>query len=212
MAQTVVEIASPSGRSETSGVLRAVFFVGLFSALYISASLNPATHATTSAAPAESPFLKRFRDLDQKDQRTFRAVQEGLTEAERARGSGSSWPTIDALVRDGIPPFAPDPIDKDGYRWKLLTKGRIANYVGTPSADSQRPTFVLIVTEADPGWENSPPVPVDEVHHQLTNRMPIHVGTFVAPGVHELGEAVPAVDFNQGWQQILTGSTDVLGR
>src|SRR5262245_13511915 len=112
------EIRPPSARAETWMVARAAFHVVLWSALVVSAQTFDPTGATKDSAP--SPFERRFAELDPDDQRVFRAVQEGITEAERQRASTGRWPSAADLAREGVPPFAPDPIDRAGYAWTFV--------------------------------------------------------------------------------------------
>jgi hypothetical protein len=213
-APRVVEIASPSVRRETAGVAKAFVHIGMWTALVVSAQTNPARHASGSPTvePAVPAFVRRFGDLDGKDQRTFRALQEGLGEAERRRSSNGAWPTAAELAADGIPPFAPDPIDKDGYAWSSFAGEGLVNYVGKPAPGSGRPTFVIVAAEPAKGSIPDPSIPLDEVHHRLASGLSIHVGVFMGVGQDEPKSAVPSVPFERGWQQILSGPTSVLGR
>ena len=157
-----VEIRSPSARAETANVLRATFHVALWSALLISAQTSPAAGGAAPYASLEVPFVRKFQDLDARDQRVFRALQEGIGEAERRRSATGAWPTTPTLAADGIPPFAADPIDKDGYVWTLLAESGVADYVGTPAQESGRGTFLVVITEPDRGAAIDPDAPTDE--------------------------------------------------
>jgi hypothetical protein len=207
-----VEIDPNPLAGETGNVLRALFHIGYWTCIVVGFQVHaPAASGDTSnnSAPA---FVQRFADLDARDQRAFRAVQEGIGEAERRRARLGAWPKVEDLAADGIPPFAADPIDKDPYTWTLRTSDGVANYVGTPVAGSTRRSMVVIFTEPPKGSTPDASTPVDEVHHRLTNGLLVHVGLFIGPGLANERAAVPSVDFGRGWQQILSGPTSVLGR
>src|SRR5262249_19087288 len=147
------EVRPPSARAETWAVARALFHVAYWSALVLSAehhaSLPPEVPLDAAATPAASPFERRFQDLAPVDQRIFRAVQEGVVEAERVRSSTGRWPTAEALGRAGVPPFAPDPLDRARYAWQSVQTGLKADYIGVPAAGSGRECFFVILVEPD---------------------------------------------------------------
>jgi hypothetical protein len=205
----VKEIRPPSARAESLNVARALFHIGLWSAILISAQVN-----ARGASPAAEtlPFVRRFQDVDPRDQRMFRAIQEGIGEAERLRAATGSWPPVASLSQQGIPPFSPDPLDKDGYAWTFFSTRGVVNYVGTPRSGSGRETFLVIITEPDPGTPIDRAIPTDEIHHRLASGAMIHVSLFVGPGLPDQREPAPAVDFDRGWQQVLAGPVSVLGR
>jgi len=184
-------------------VARAAFHVVFWSALVVSAQTFDPSGAAKDSAP--SPFERRFAELAPEDQRIFRAVQEGVAEAERRRSDGGRWPSAADLAREGVPPFAPDPIDRAGYSWTFVRTGTAANYVGTPRAGSGREAFMVLVVEPDPGTAPDPLAQVDEVHHRLGDGTMIHVTVWMGPPPGPLGAAVSTLAPDQGYKQILVG-------
>lgn len=206
-----MSVASPSARKETIGVLHVAFHVALWSGIVVSLEASGTSDPNRANAADTPPFVQRFQELDNTDQRMVRGIQEGLSEAERRRVAEGAWPKVEALAGDGIPPFAPDPIDKDRYAWRLYAARGVANYVGVPRA-SDRPIYVVIVTEPDPGTPNDPSIKVDEVHHRLSSGMLVHTGIFVGRDFKDAKAPVPSVPFDEGWKQVLAGPASVLGR
>ena len=207
------EVKPPSARVETVNVLRAFFHIALWSGIVISGQTNPASHRAVSAGADLTPsFVARPADLDGHDQRVLRAFLEGIGEAERRRSSTGAWPSVVSLASEGIPPFAVDPIDKDGYVWSLLSSKGVVNYVGVPSKTSGRPSMLVIIVEPPSGTTSDPSTPADEVHHRLSSGMLLHVGVFLGPGIADQREPVQSVSFDEGWRQVLSGGASVLGR
>jgi hypothetical protein len=199
-----VEVRSPSAAAETGQVLRAAFHILFWSALVIGVGGRRAPRAG-SPAPAATPGEVAFRDLTAPDQRRFLALQEGVLEAESRRSSGKTWPTVEALGAEGIPPFAPDPIERPPYRWSLLRKGALINYRGEPPVGSDRPALLVIIAEPDP---NGPPDPMarpDELHHLLADGTLVHVT--IAKGPRLPADVVWQPPFETGWVRITAGAT-----
>jgi hypothetical protein len=136
----------------------------------------------------------------------FRAAQEGVLEAERIRSATGRWPTAEALARDGVPPFAPDPIDGAGFVWQSVAGGIKADYVGTPRADSGRDAFIVILTEPDPGTPIDPQAQVDETHHRLLDGTMIHVTYWMGPPISDLSEPFSLLP-PERWKQVFGGVT-----
>jgi len=200
--RTIV-VQSPSIWRETGGVIRAVIHIVFWSALIMTASWCQGRHpASATTAPPVLPVDEiAFRDLDQDSQRIYRMALEGLTEAEDARSRTNEWPTIEQLAARKIPPFTPDPLDRAGYRWRMLRDGTLVNYVGTPDSASKRPTFVISILEPDPGTPIDPQAIVDEIHHKLRDGTMIHVGVW--SGTKSLDRPVATPAFEDGWRQIM---------
>ena len=198
------EITSPSARRETAYVARVAFHVLLWSAFVISVQVQAAKGGLDGAGQA-SPFERRFQDLDSADQRLFRAIQEGIHEAEVTRSARREWPSVEALAQQGIPPFAPDPIDRARYTWASPRSGNLINYIGTPAPESGRESFVVIIIEPEPGVPVDPKQQVDEVHHRLGDGTMIHVTVWMGPGLRQNREPVAFVAPDQGWRQVMVG-------
>jgi hypothetical protein len=198
--RTVI-VQSPSALRETGGVVRAVIHITVWSALLMGASWFPGRGASGAAAkPATAVDEIAFRELDADAQRWYRASLEGLTEAEDVRSRSGEWPSVEVLAGRKIPPFAPDPLDRAGYRWRMLRDGTLVNYVGTPDAAAQRPTFVISILEPDPGTPIDPQTPVDETHHKLRDGTILHVSVWTGPKTLDKPAATPA--FEDGWRRI----------
>jgi hypothetical protein len=201
-----VEIRPPSARAEGWTVARAAFHIVYWSALLVSAQTYDPRGPDSVIAGAPSPFERRFQDLDAADQRLFRAVQEGATEAERRRSATGRWPSADELAREGVPPFTADPLDRARYAWSFVRTGTAVNYVGTPAPDAGREAFVLLITEPDPGTPQDPLALEDEVHHRLTDGTMIHVAVWTGPPLGPRREAVSVLAPDQGYKQVLATS------
>ena len=197
-----VDVRPPSAHAESWGVGRAAFHILFWSALVISAEARPSASAEAAASPP-SPFEVRFADLDAADQREFRAVQEGVVEAERRRSSDRKWPSAEALARELIPPFAPDPLDRAGYSWTFAQKGLITNYLGTPRTGSGKQAFLIILVEPNPGTPSDPSAVVDETHHKLGDGTFIHATIWMGPGLSKPSEPVSWALPDPGWKQVV---------
>jgi hypothetical protein len=202
-----VEVRPPSARAETRAVARAAFHIVYWSALFISAQTRAAGAGLAAEAPA-SPFERRFQDLPGEDQRLFRGLQEGVVEAERARSATGRWPSVEALGRAGVPPFAPDPLDRARYTWQQVQTGPKVDYVGTPAPGSGREAFFAVIVEPDPGTPNDPLLRADEIHHRLGDGTMIHVSIWTGPPLAEAGEAFSLLPPEKGYRQVLAGSRE----
>lgn len=198
-ARTVL-VRPPSARGETWFVARAAFHILYWSALVISAETY-APGASSAAAVQRSPFAVAFQDLDPEGQRLYRAVREGIAEAERRREASGRWPRVEDLAREGVPPFAPDPIDRARYAWSFAQRGPVVNYVGAPVTGK---TFLVLIAEPDPGTAPDPGAVVDEVHHRLADGTMIHVNVWIGPGI-STRDAVAVVPVEDGWREITAG-------
>lgn len=194
-----VDVRAPSARRETWMVARAAFHIVYWSALVVSAETHGASRAPAAAAP--SPFERRLAELAPDDQRLYRALREGAVEAERRRSRARRWPTADELAREGIPPFAPDPLDRARYTWSFVQTGVAVNYVGLPAASGREP-FILVVTEPEAGSAVDPSAQVDDVHHRLADGSMIHVTIWMGPPPTP-GRALSVFPPDQGYKQIL---------
>jgi len=199
-------------RREAVAVLRAcaVVFFGAWLVIGLHAGAPPGAEP---AAGDLLPWQRLFRDLDPPLQRNVRAMQEGDAEAERTRTATKAWPDVAALAADGVPPFAPDPIDRAGYAWRLERDGLTINYRGTPARDPKAPELLLLVQEPAPGAidgaaQASAGAPADETHHVLADGTLLHVTYwFRAPDAASAPALSRVVDrpFAEGWTQVVLG-------
>ena len=174
-----VEVKPPSYADEESWVFNCVGLV-LICVIYglaFGGTIGPYANARGKTTTDRWSFQVFFRDLPQAEQRLFREMQEGLTEAMPRRAARRSWPTVDEMAADGIPPFAADVLDKAGMRWTLQQDGLVVNYRGIPtSAAADSPEFLVVVQEPDPVTGETPPPPsvVDEEHQLLSDGTLLH--------------------------------------
>ena len=194
------EIKPPSARAETWAVARAAFHIVYWSAILISGQAYTSPRAALAAA---SPLERSFSTLDAPDQRLYRALREGMTEAEAIRSESGAWPTASVLATKGIPPFAADPIDRAHYTWTSTANKTVANYLGRPAPASGRPAFLVIITEPDPGTPADPTAVVDDVHHRLSDGTIIHVMVWTGPDLGPMLEPVAVANLEQGFRQIV---------
>ena len=160
--------------------------------------------ASGVGGPAQSqkhllPFQTLIAERPSEEQRTFRELQEGLTEAEAARASTGVWPASDTLAKDGIPPFAADPTQRLAYAWTLVQSGSFVNYVGIPKGGNA-PTWLVLVQEPEPGVPPDQAVE-DEEHHRLSTGQMLHVSTWThttAPAAARVVRMPQA----EGWTQL----------
>lgn len=201
-----VEVESPSAVDEAGWVFLAAGFIVL-AMIYVYAFERYGVGGTNavSAQRALLPYQILFRDLPDGEQRVFRAMQEGSTEAVRLRADKGSWPSVESLAGEGIPPFARDVLDKSGLRWSSTSEGLVTTYLGVPSAPEMSPAFLIRVQEPDPvTGEKAPaqgPQVVDEEHQLLRDGTLLHVTYWKGPARGLRAEAIadPALE---GWQQI----------
>jgi hypothetical protein len=199
-----VKVRSPSAWRETGYVARAVAHVLVWSAALMGASLSRGEQQAAAGRPVVALDEVAFAGLDGGSQRMYRSCLDALAEAEATRGKSGAWPTVDQLAAKSLAPFA-DPLDKAGYRWTLLNRGMVFDYVGVPDAASGRPTFLINVVEPEPGMVVDPGVPSDETHHRLRDGTMLHVGIWSIPGAKPLADAVPTPAFEDGWRRITMG-------
>lgn len=194
-----VEVRPPSARVEFANVVRLgmVVVVGVWMFL----ATDSATFGKAGAATRHLlPFQTLIQDRPPIEQRMFRALQEGLLEAEARRAASGRWPEPAALADEGIPPFAIDPTDKGGpYEWRLIVNGAIVNYLGLPRR-AGAPAWLLLVQEPEPG---APPDPAreDEEHHRLLNGDMLHVSTWIRAEAPTPRGAIRAPQA-EGWTQL----------
>lgn len=200
-----VEVLPPSRTGEATWVFLTAGLVVL-GVIYLFAFERYGWHGSDSAANARKaglPYQVLFRDLPDVEQRVFRTMQEGAIEALRLRGDSGRWPSVAALAADGVPPFAPDPLDKAGFRWSVEQAGLCVNYLGVPSATGTAPSFLILVQEPDPVTGERPPPPsvVDEEHQVLPDGALLHVTYWK----HSTGGLRPGIIVDpalEGWLQI----------
>jgi hypothetical protein len=201
-----MEIAPPSARREAANVLRMAAVILLATWVYLADTAAPRARRAAGAGGEDlAPFQKLFPDLDPRAQRMFRALHEGLLEAENIRNATGAWPTTAVLAQGGIPPFAADPIaDRDKYAWAFRHEGILVNYLGRPAAP-KLPAFLLLIQEPTPGV---PPdrTPNDEQHHRLANGDVLHVAVWMHADGAQLSDGLLALPQTSGWTQLLTGS------
>jgi hypothetical protein len=194
-----VEVVPPSRTREGANVALIGFAI-LLAALFAILLRVEASSAGPGRADA-LPFQVSFQDLPSSEQRMFRALNEGFDEAKRLRGAEGKWPTPERLARDQIPPFAPDAIDRAGYRWTLLQDGLVLNYVGAP-AQAGSPVLLLLIQEPESaGAEQPNPAIVDQEHVLLPDGKLLHVTYWkrLKPFAPTEVQFRPEVD---GWTQV----------
>ncbi len=183
-------------------VLASVFIV--LCVIYIIAfeRFGPGRLAGSPASTGVLPFQVLFRDLPAGEQRMFREMQEGVVEMLATGPSRGDWPSVAALEKQGIPPFAPDVLDKADTQWTLQRDRLLYEYVGIPSADVSAPAFMIMILEPDPqNGEKADPSLVDEEHQLMPDGRLLHVTYWEHAPPHPSPEV--ALDPSKsGWMQI----------
>lgn len=203
-------IRPPSAATEAAFVFRAAVTILLITWLYLANSTPKASRARGAndrpidTAATDLTSQRLFRDLNAHDQRMFRAMHEGLLEAENVRSASGAWPPPAALAQQGIAPFAPNRIAQDQYLWTLQRDGNVINYFGRPP-DPQLPAFLILILEPTPGALPDP-APVDEQHHQLANGDKLHVTLWMHPDGGTVPHALVPLPEARGWTKLLAGT------
>ena len=206
-ANRTIEVMPPSYAGEDVWVVAMVAFILLCatSSLALRGGLELDAPSRGRSGTDRLSFQILFRDLPFAEQRVFREMQEGLTEAMGRRASAGSWPTVDALAQADIPPFAPDPLDKAAVRWTMQRDGLVVNYHGVPTAGSaDSPEFLILIQESDPATAQQTSLPslADEEHRFLPDGLLLHVTYWERPRA----PAASGAPFGQpellGWLQI----------
>ena len=194
-----IQIQPPSARTELLLVLRASMAITVGVWLYVASSAGIVGGGVAGRRNL-LPFQKIIADRPFDEQRMFRELQEGLLEAEAARSTNTSWPTVQSLAAEGIPPFEADPTMRSIYRWRLLQGGTLVNYLGIPQA-ADAPGWLLLVQEPEPG---APPDPAgeDEEHHRLVNGPMLHVSTWIRPNGQRIDDRLVRLPQAEGWTQL----------
>ena len=201
-----VEVLPPSHADEGMWVFLTASFVCL-AVIYIIAFERAGRLGAaggSAALPELLPFQVLLRDLPSREQRVFRAMQEGVTEALGLRATERAWPTVEALAARNVPPFARDVLDPASLAWTQRRDGLVTEYLGLPAAAGDLPSFLILVQEPAPG---SPPDPgagkVDEEHQRLPDGTLLHVTYWKHAPARAGLVGDPALE---GWQQIRIAS------
>ena len=198
-ADRSVTIETLSARAELLLVVRAsmALVVGVWMYLaFASSAAGPAT-GQKHLLPFQVVIAERPGD----EQRTFRELQEGLSEAESSRALNGLWPSAENLAGDGIPPFALDPTQRVAYAWSMIASGSMVNYLGIPKSGTARAWLVLI-QEPEPGI---PPDQAfeDEEHHRLSTGQMLHVSTWTHPSSPPVAAGrLVRLPQAEGWTQL----------
>ncbi len=198
-----VDVRPPSVRHELGLVLR--FTARILCCAAGLLILDRAAVPRTPGAGRLDLDQRAFADLPAPEQRMFRQIQEGIAEAERVRSTTGRWPQPAALAADGIPPFAPDPLDRAGHSWALVQEATEINYVGVAKS-TQGPGFVVHIVEPDPGIPVDPRIQPDEVHHRLSDGTLLHVMIWMGPVSGTVVHPITFFNREQGWRQIIAGT------
>jgi hypothetical protein len=181
-------------------VAQAAFHIALWSGLFIFSRAD-----ASAGVQAIAPHEVAFTQLDASAQRAYRAIDEGMLEARRARERSGRWPDSAWLASEGIPPFADDPLDAAQREWTSAASAedRLQNYLGVPArADAQ--TWVVIITEADPAAQPQDETDVaDDRHQKLADGTLVHVGIWVGPRLGELDPPIGFVNPELGWRRVV---------
>lgn len=198
-----MEIKPPSARREAANVLRMAAVILVVTWVYLANTAAP--RAGVVAGEGLIAYQKLFRNLDPQEQRMFRALHEGLLEAENIRSAGGAWPAPAALAGQGIPPFAADPTaGRERYAWTLHQEGNLVTYLGLPAA-ANLPAFLLSIQEPTPGAAPDT-APNDEQHHRLANGEVLHVAVWMKAEGAKLSDTLYRQPESTGWTQLLAGS------
>lgn len=193
-----MQVQPPALRRE---VQRAAPFFAL--ALFVwAAGVLAARVRGSDAVPERSPWQRSYLELPEAQQRLYRAIREGIFEAENVRAETGAWPEVQRLAEDGLPPFAPSEL-LPAMAWRLARQGLYVNYVG--EADGTR--WLVLFIEPEPTALKTPgeaAPPVDEEHHTLPDGTALHVTVWTQPSTEEAPPGVLAFPVSEGWTQLVS--------
>jgi hypothetical protein len=193
-----MQVHPPSLQRE---VQRAAPFLALALVVW-TAGVVAARSRGTDAAAALSPWQRSYLELPDAQQRLYRAIREGIFEAENVRAETGAWPDVARLVDDGIPPFAPSAM-VPALSWRLARQGLYVNYVG--EGDGAR--WLVLFIEPEPNALKTPgeaAPPVDEEHHTLPDGTALHVTVWTQPSTEKPLPGVLAFPVADGWTQLVS--------
>ncbi len=193
-----MDIPSPSLRTEALHAAPFLAFALLAWGLGIAWAHRGGAPTDDALLPWQASFLARSEG----DQRLYRALREGIFEAENLRAAAGGWPSVDALIEAGAPPFAADAL-LPPLAWTHAREGLYATYLG--EGDGQR--WLILFIEPDPAalkTPGEPPPPVDEEHHTLSDGTALHVTVWTQPASAPRPAGVPAFPAAEGWTQLVS--------
>ncbi len=154
-------------------------------------------HARGAAdGPSLAPWQQRFTALPSADQRTFRALREGLFELEGLRAETGTWPDPSAVPSD-VPAFA-----DTALHWERRSQGLSTSYV-TSSIDGSARRWLVLYLEPDERAQKELAPPDDEEHHTLPTGLGLHVTVWTQESTAPLPPGVLAFPATEGWTQVL---------
>ena len=214
-----MRVQPPSGRQELAGALRGsaaiVIVAGTYIAFSTGGTLNTAAAPGPAAGLAEGragdlfPYQELFSDLPPEQQRVYRQIQEGSIEVENLRAARGDWPDVATLSAQGIPPFTPDPLDRERKSWTVARSGSVATYLGLPAVGSPGPAWLLHFRAPEPSEGLGPTEaqqPADEVHHRLPDGTLLHVTLWRNPQPDAESGGPIELPVAKGWTQVLVSA------
>ncbi|MEW5741783.1 MAG: hypothetical protein AB1938_22880 [Myxococcota bacterium] len=155
-----------------------------------------------AASVGLSPWQRSYLELPEGQQRLYRALREGIFDAENVRAETKAWPEAAALAEEGVPPFAQDEL-LPRLSWRTARQGLYVNYLG--EGDGQR--WLILFIEPDPRELKTPgeaAPPVDEEHHTLPDGTALHVTVWTQPSTEPPPQGVLAFPVAEGWTQLVS--------
>lgn len=164
-----------------------------------AAGLLTARFRKTAVSESAAPWQRSYLELPVEEQRLYRAVREGIFEAENRRAETKEWPSAEALAADDIPPFAASaPLPR--LRWTMRRQGIYVNYVGEGAATR----WLVLFIEPEPSAFTTPgeqAPPVDEEHHTLPDGTALHITVWTQAATEPPPAGVLAFPVAEGWIQ-----------
>lgn len=207
MNRRTVVVRPPSRSTEALSWFRSVAGVVLVSALVIASRRE----GGEAGARHLFPFQVLFEGLESSEQRRFREIREGLMECLGVRSEDGHWPAPETLAYEGVPPFAPHPLDQGRIRWRQIVDGRRIRYLG--EAEPPLRSFMVEILEPDSSAVDVSHIRMqvlDEVHRRLDDGTILDVSVWIREG--PLPSELAPQPMTQGWLQVLLEATPLPGR
>ncbi|MCC6338053.1 MAG: hypothetical protein IT380_29175 [Myxococcales bacterium] len=193
-----MQVTSSSLRRE---VRHAAPFLALALLVWV-AGVGAARWRGAAPGAALAGWQKSYLELPEAQQRLYRAIREGIYDAENVRAETKVWPEAARLADEGVPPFAPDGLSPS-LTWRTARQGPYVNYLG--EGDGQR--WLILFIEPDPKALKTPgeaAPPVDEEHHTLPDGTALHVTVWTQSSTEPPPRGVLAFPVAEGWTQVLS--------